>query len=79
MWRTTHEGAFTREGIRQVGVLIAGAKSVKENRATLVIPGSYRWDDVRVPKIEEAAYAEMEPGDAVGVFEQYEACRGVRM
>ena len=65
VWGTTHEQGFTREGIRQVGVLIAGTKSVRENGATLVIPGSHMWDDERLPSLEEAAYAEMEPGDAL--------------
>ncbi len=65
VWGTTHEQPFSRQQIRQIGVLIAGTKSVKENGATLVIPGSHKWDDVRVPQIEEAAYAEMEPGDAL--------------
>lgn len=65
VWGTTHEQPFSRQGIRQIGVLIAGTKSVRENGATLVIPGSHTWDDARLPQIEEAAYAEMEPGDAL--------------
>ncbi|RDI86606.1 Mannan endo-1,6-alpha-mannosidase [Venturia inaequalis] len=65
VWGTTHERPFRKEDIRQLGVLIAGTKSVKENGATLVIPGSHLWDDERIPREEEAAYAEMEPGDAL--------------
>jgi swainsonine biosynthesis dioxygenase SwnH1/2 len=65
VWGTTHEHGFTRESIRQIGVLIAGTKSVRENGATLVIPGSHLWDDKRIPREEEAVYAEMEPGDAL--------------
>ena len=65
VWGTTHELPFSRERIRQIGILIAGTKSVKQNGATLVIPGSHKWDDERVPRIEEAAYAEMDPGDAM--------------
>lgn len=65
VWGTTHERSFRKEDIRQFGVLIAGTKSVRENGATLVIPGSHLWDDERVPREEEAAYAEMEPGSAL--------------
>ena len=65
VWGTTHEQSFSRQSIRQIGVLIAGTKSVKENGATLVIPGSHKWDDVRLPKLEEAVHAELEPGDAL--------------
>jgi swainsonine biosynthesis dioxygenase SwnH1/2 len=65
VWGTTHERPFDRRDIRQIGILIAGTKSVKENGATLVIPGSHLWDDERVPDESEAAYAEMNPGDAL--------------
>lgn len=65
VWGTTHEREWRREDIRQIGVLIAGTKSVKENGATLVIPGSHTWDDKRIPDVADAAYAEMEPGDAL--------------
>lgn len=67
VWGTTHEVPFSREGIRQIGVLIAGTRSVKENGATVVVPRSHLWDDHRVPleSGEECAYAEMEPGDAL--------------
>ncbi|KAF2092382.1 hypothetical protein NA57DRAFT_50339 [Rhizodiscina lignyota] len=65
VWGTTHERKWRREDIRQIGVLIAGTKSVKENGATLVIPGSHKWDDTRLPSVGEAVYAEMEPGDAL--------------
>ena len=59
VWGTTHERPFRKENIRQLGVLIAGTQSVKENGATLVIPGSHTWDDQREPKQEEACYAGM--------------------
>ncbi len=36
-----------------------------ENGATLIIPGSHRWDDVRTPTADEAAPAEMPRGSAV--------------
>lgn len=57
VWGTRHEQPFRQEDIRQLGVLIAGTKSVKENGATLIIPGSHKWDDERVPLQEEACYA----------------------
>jgi swainsonine biosynthesis dioxygenase SwnH1/2 len=65
VWGTTHERPFDRKDIRQIGILIAGTKSVRENGATLVIPGSHKWDDERVPNENEAACAEMNPGDAL--------------
>lgn len=65
IWGTMHDRAWRREDIRQIGVLIAGTKSVKENGATLVIPGSHTWDDKRIPDVNDAAYAGMEPGDAM--------------
>lgn len=60
IWGTTHEKPFRREDIRQLGILIAGTRSVKENGATLFIPGSHTWDDVRVPTEDEVAYAGLE-------------------
>jgi ectoine hydroxylase-related dioxygenase (phytanoyl-CoA dioxygenase family) len=65
VWGTRHDQPFRKEDIRQIGVLIAGTKVTKENGATLVIPGSHKWDDERLPLEEEAAYAEMEPGSAL--------------
>ncbi|QDS70259.1 hypothetical protein FKW77_007580 [Venturia effusa] len=65
VWGTKHDRPFRKEDVRQLGVLIAGTRSVRENGATLVIPGSHLWDDERVPREEEAAYAEMEPGSAL--------------
>lgn len=65
VWGTRHDRPFRKEDIRQLGVLIAGTKSVKENGATLVIPGSHLWDDERLPREEEAAFAEMDAGSAL--------------
>ncbi|OJJ49992.1 hypothetical protein ASPZODRAFT_22693 [Penicilliopsis zonata CBS 506.65] len=48
-----------------VGCLIAGSKCTYKNGATLVIPGSHKWPVDRVPKLEECAIAEMEPGSAL--------------
>ncbi|CAD6583319.1 MAG: hypothetical protein CYPHOPRED_002336 [Cyphobasidiales sp. Tagirdzhanova-0007] len=48
-----------------VGCLIAGSKCTKANGATAVIPGSHLWNTDRAPKVEECAFAEMEPGSAL--------------
>jgi ectoine hydroxylase-related dioxygenase (phytanoyl-CoA dioxygenase family) len=37
----------------------------KENGATVVIPGSHTWTDIREPNQDEVAYAEMESGSAL--------------
>ena len=38
------------------------------NGATLVVPGSYRWDDARTPTLAEAVPAEMPRGSAVYIL-----------
>ncbi|KAH6974116.1 phytanoyl-CoA dioxygenase family protein [Ilyonectria robusta] len=43
--------------------LVPGVKTTVENGATLAIPGSHLWSSDRVPKTEEALYAEMDIGD----------------
>lgn len=48
-----------------VGCLIAASKTTVRNGATRVIPGSHLWGCDRAPKLEEAVYAEMEPGSAL--------------
>lgn len=48
-----------------VGCLIAASKTTVKNGATRVIPGSHLWGPDRAPKLEEAVYAEMEPGSAL--------------
>ena len=47
-----------------IGCVTAVTKTTRENGATIVIPGSHKWDDERVPLDEEAVPAELEPGDA---------------
>lgn len=54
---TRHDRPFRKEDIRQLGVLIAGTKSVEENGATWFIPGSHKWDDERIPVQDEVVYA----------------------
>lgn len=34
-------------------------------QATAVIPGSHVWPATRPPRVDECAYAEMEPGSAL--------------
>ncbi|GAA5825646.1 hypothetical protein JCM11251_000321 [Rhodosporidiobolus azoricus] len=48
-----------------VGCLIAGTRSTKENGATRVVPGSHLWPPTRSPKVEEAVHACMEAGSAM--------------
>ncbi|GAA5885544.1 hypothetical protein JCM6882_007461 [Rhodosporidiobolus microsporus] len=48
-----------------VGCLIAGTRSTKENGATRVILGSHVWPPTRIPKVEEAVHAVMEAGSAM--------------
>lgn len=57
IWGTRHDQPFRKEDIRQLGVLIAGTKSVQENGATWFIPGSHKWDDERIPVEDEVVYA----------------------
>lgn len=41
----------------QIGCLIAGTKTTRENGATMFIPGSHKWDDVRKPRPDEVCFA----------------------
>ncbi|TVY38598.1 Dioxygenase [Lachnellula occidentalis] len=45
--------------------LVPGIDTTYENGATLAVPGSHLWDSDRVPKVEEAGYAEMNVGDSL--------------
>ncbi|CAF3384856.1 unnamed protein product [Rotaria sp. Silwood2] len=48
-----------------IGCVIALTRTHKDNGATIVIPGSHAWEDEnRIPLVEEAVPAELEPGDA---------------
>lgn len=48
-----------------IGCVTALTRTHKNNGATIVIPGSHLWqDEDRVPLVEEAIPAELEPGDA---------------
>lgn len=60
LWHRTHPGPDCL-----MSILTAGTRFTRENGATMVIPGSHRWDDQRVPRVEEAIPAEMERGSAL--------------
>ncbi|UJR07469.1 hypothetical protein I4U23_011758 [Adineta vaga] len=48
-----------------IGCVTALTRTHKNNGATIVIPGSHLWtDEHRIPLVEEALPAELEPGDA---------------
>ena len=47
-----------------LGFLIAGTQTTYANGATLAVPGSHLCGPDRAPLVSEAAYAEMDPGDA---------------
>jgi ectoine hydroxylase-related dioxygenase (phytanoyl-CoA dioxygenase family) len=48
-----------------IQILYAGTRFTKENGATLVIPGSHKWDDDRRPKMEETVQAVMNKGSGL--------------
>ncbi|CAB4962326.1 MAG: phytanoyl-CoA dioxygenase family protein [Actinobacteria bacterium] len=62
IWQWRHP-----EGGRQarVQVMLAVTDFTAENGGTLVIPGSHKWDDERVPQLDEAVPTEMKAGSAV--------------
>ena len=60
MWRHPDYGREAR-----LQIMIAVSKFTADNGGTLVIPGSHRWDDERMPTMEEAVPTEMAAGDAL--------------
>lgn len=52
-------------GEARVQVMVAITDFTADNGATLVIPGSHRWDDERRPTREETIPAEMQAGSAL--------------
>ena len=50
---------------RQISSVIALSDFTADMGATLVIPGSHKWEEGRRPKREEVVAAEMQPGSAV--------------
>lgn len=49
----------------RVQIMLAVSDFTEANGATLVIPGSHRWDDERAPRREDAVSAEMKAGSAL--------------
>lgn len=53
------------EGELQLASIVAMVDFTRENGATVVVPGSHKWERDREPTPEEKAYAEMPAGSAV--------------
>lgn len=62
VWLWRHPG-YGREARLQI--MVAVSEFTRQNGATMVIPGSHKWDDDRMPRQEEAVPAEMDAGDAL--------------
>lgn len=62
VWLWRHPG-YGREA--RVQIMIAITDFSEENGGTLVIPGSHKWDDERMPKREEAIPTVISAGDAL--------------
>ncbi|XXG96822.1 hypothetical protein Hte_003113 [Hypoxylon texense] len=60
-----HNGEYSLSNETMLGFMIAGCKTTRNNGATMVIPGSHKWNHTRVPRIDEVCFAEMEPGSAL--------------
>ena len=60
LWRHPTNGREAR-----LQIMIAMSEFSAANGGTLVIPGSHRWDDERIPRPEEAISTEMKPGSAL--------------
>jgi ectoine hydroxylase-related dioxygenase (phytanoyl-CoA dioxygenase family) len=52
-----HTTKFELRKQSQFGCLIAATKTTRQNGATLFVPGSHKWDDERVPQMEEVCFA----------------------
>lgn len=52
-----HGKDWSFKNASQIGCLIAGSKTTRENGATMFIPGSHRWDDSRKPQPDEVCFA----------------------
>lgn len=60
LWRTPAYGRHVR-----LQIMIAISEFTAKNGGTLVIPGSHKWDDTRVPDPSEAVPTVMRPGSAL--------------
>jgi swainsonine biosynthesis dioxygenase SwnH1/2 len=54
---TRHDQPFDLKKAGQFACMMAGSKSTRENGATMFIPGSHKWDDKRVPRMDEVTFA----------------------
>lgn len=54
---------YKREG--RVQLMLAVTEFTAENGGTLVVPGSHRWDDERMPRNEEAIATQMSAGSVL--------------
>ena len=52
-----HDRPFRLNEQGQFGCLIAGTRTTRQNGATMFIPGSHKWDDMRVPQLNEVCFA----------------------
>lgn len=52
-----HDRPFDLQKVSQIGCLVAGVDTYRENGATMFIPGSHRWDDNRKPRLDEICFA----------------------
>lgn len=52
-----HHGDYCLSNETQLGFMIAGSRTTRENGATMAIPGSHKWNHTRVPKTDEVCFA----------------------
>lgn len=57
--------AHTTDFPMMMGCVTAVTRTTKANGATVVIPGSHKWDESRCPYEHEAVPGELEPGDSM--------------
>ncbi|KAH8433306.1 phytanoyl-CoA dioxygenase family protein [Aspergillus melleus] len=63
--RHDRRGPWSFKQASQFGCLIAGCQVTRENGATMVIPGSHKWDDEKEASEDQVCFAEMSPGSAL--------------
>ena len=55
--RHAGDGSFDLRKASQFACLVAASRTTRENGATMFIPGSHKWDDKRVPRLDEICFA----------------------